>query len=90
MQPLNELAERVVDKEGEIDGILKALIDLQGDLSKRSRALDVRKDNVKDLEGTVATMLEQDKDRKMGEAAAILQDLDGALEGLRGQWDEAQ
>lgn len=89
MQPLNELAERIVDKEGEIDGILKALTDFNGDLDQRRKALDVRQDNIKDLEGTVAAMLEQDKCRKMGEAEAALQDLDDALEGLDRQQDEA-
>lgn len=90
VQPLNELAERVVDKEGEIDGILKAIIELQGELGMRSKGLDDRKESIKELEDTVAAMLEQDKDRKMGEAGALLEGLDEALEGLHRQWDEAQ
>ena len=58
MQPLNELADRVVDKENEIDDILKALNDLKHDLDKRRKDLDVHKDKIKDLEGAVAATLE--------------------------------
>ena len=58
VQPLNDLADRVIDKETEIDQILKALNDLKVSMSDKSNDLKVEKDKVKDLDDTVSSMLE--------------------------------
>lgn len=58
VQPLSELGDRVVDKEREIDEILKALGDLKVGMNDKSNDLKVEKDKVKDLEDSVASMLE--------------------------------
>ena len=58
VQPLGELGDRVVDKEREIDEILKALGDLKVGMNDKSNDLKVEKDKVKDLEDSVASMLE--------------------------------
>lgn len=89
VQPLNDLADRVIDKESEIDGILNALNDLKAGMSDKSNDLKVEKDKVKDLDDTVASMLEQDKGRKIGQADSALKDVDDLLDDLNGQRDEA-
>jgi chromosome segregation ATPase len=89
VQPLSELADRVVDKESEIDEILKALGDLKVGLSDKANDLKVENDKVKDLEDSVASMLEQDKGRKIGQADSALKDLDDILDDLNGHRDEA-
>lgn len=66
VKPLNEIPDRVVDKVSEIDEILKALNALKEALTDKGNDLKVEKDKVKDLEDSVASMLEQDKGRKIG------------------------
>lgn len=89
MKPLNEIPDRVVDKESEIDQILKALNDCRDGLTDRGNDLKVEKDKVKDLEDSVASMLEQDKGRKIGQADSALKDLDDSIYDLNRQREEA-
>lgn len=69
---------------------MKALGDLKAGLSDKANDLKVEKDKVKDLEDSVASMLEQDKGRKIGQADSALKDLDDILDDLNGHRDEAQ
>lgn len=68
---------------------MKALGDLKASLSDKANDLKVEKDKVKDLEDSVASMLEQDKGRKIGQADSAPKDLDDILDDLNGHRDEA-
>ena len=68
VQPLNELAERVVSKESEIDVISKALDELAEGLENKGKGLSARQDEIEELQTTVAGVLEQNKGRKISEA----------------------
>lgn len=89
MKPLNEIPDRVVDKVSEIDQILKALNDCKALLSDKGNDLKVEKDKVRDLEDSVASMLEQDKGRKIGQADSALKDLDDSIYDLNRKREES-
>ena len=87
---MNELAERVVSKESEIDVISKALDELAEGLESKGKGLSARQDEIEELQTTVAGVLEQNKGRKISEAQTALRELDGEIEDLGVKKEEAQ
>lgn len=87
IDPLNELADRVVPKD-EIDDILKDLRAMNLELTGNQRDILPLKQGIASLQGDVEQMLERDKGRKIDEAEKNLGDLDGNINNLENKLDD--